>query len=280
MRTVRRCFVDTSQGQVHVRFSPGEGEPLVLLHASPGSAAMLLPLIRSLRTTRPLYALDTLGNGDSDPPLADNPDIAYFASAAREAVDALGINRCALYGTHTGAHLATELAVTEPHRYSKLVIDGMGLYSRAESTDFEDRYTPVVRPSPDGAQLWWAWHFVRNGYLFFPWFDERSANRTTATLPPSDFLHAKVVEVLKALDTYRFSYRAAFRYPKKEMLAQLRLPTLVTLGVQDVLRPYYDELVSAVPGATGALIESDDFDGHVAGLARQIDFFLDPDSDT
>lgn len=271
---VRRQFVDCPDGQVHVRSIAGDGEPLVLFHASPGSARMLEPLMVRLSGVRPLYALDTLGNGDSSPAAVADPDIAYFAAAARRAMDGLGIGRCALYGTHTGAHLAVELAVAEPDRYSAIVIDGMGLYSPQEAQQFEQLYIPDVRPADDGSQLWWAWHFVRNGYLFFPWFETDAAHRTAGSLPSADYLHAKVVEVLKALETYRYSYRAAFRYPKRQMLARLTTPALVTLGSQDVLATYFDELVAAVPGAQSALIDAPSFDAHLDALARRIATFL------
>jgi pimeloyl-ACP methyl ester carboxylesterase len=235
---------------------------------------MLEPLMARLRTERPLLALDTLGNGDSSPPDVAEPDIGYFAAAAREVLDALDVSHCCLYGTHTGAHIAVELAVTDPQMYSAIIIDGMGLYSPNEAADFRSRYVPGIEPADDGSQLWWAWHFVRNGYLFFPWFETDVAHRTNASLPPADFLHAKVVEVLKALGSYRHSYLAAFRYPKRERLAQLSIPALVTTGTQDVLAPYFDELVAAVPGARGELIDSSSLMAHADLLAEIVDDFL------
>lgn len=261
---------------MHLRTRAGVGEPLVLLHASPGSARMLEPLMARLRTERPLLALDTLGNGDSSPPAVVDPDIAYFASVAREVLDSLGVSRCCLYGTHTGAHIAVELAVTEPQRYSAIVIDGMGLYSPSEAEGLRSQYVPEVEPADDGSQLWWTWNFVRNGYLFFPWFETDVAHRTRASLPPADFLHAKVVEVLKALASYRHSYLAAFRYPKRERLAQLSIPALVTMGTQDVLAPYFDDLLAAVPGTRGELIDSSGLMHHMDLLAEIVDDFLGP----
>lgn len=271
---IKRRFVDCDAGQMHLRTRAGSGEPLVLFHASPGSARMLEPLMARLRTERPLIALDTLGNGDSSAPAVEEPDIGYFASAAREVLDTLGVSHCCLYGTHTGAHIAVELAATEPQLYSAIIIDGMGLYSPNEAADFRSRYVPEIEPADDGSQLWWAWHFVRNGYLFFPWFRTDVAHRTNASLPPADFLHAKVVEVLKALGSFRHSYLAAFRYPKRERLARLSIPALVTTGTQDVLAPYFDELVAAVPGARAELIDSSNLVEHTGLLADIVDDFL------
>lgn len=67
----RRGFVDIAAGQVHYRYADTGrgGRPLVMLHPSPGSAKMLEGLARRFAMTRPVYRLDTLGDGDSSPPL-------------------------------------------------------------------------------------------------------------------------------------------------------------------------------------------------------------------
>ncbi|MPZ61895.1 MAG: alpha/beta fold hydrolase [Propionibacteriales bacterium] len=271
----RRGFVDTSQGQVHYRYRQGSGRPLVLFHASPGSAAMLLPLMARIRPSRSVYALDTLGNGDSCPPSDSVRGIEDFAHVAYEAMQGLGLSEVDVYGSHTGAHLAVELALTHPARIKHLVIDGMGLYSRSESADFEEEYCPAVEPTDHGSHLAWVWHFVTRGYMSFPWFSRSAASRTKVSVPDPDFLHIKSVEVLKALSTFRHSYLAAFRYPKREKLAQLSLPCLVTVGEQDVLAPYFKELSAATPAAVSRFIEADRLETHFDALARVIDEFLD-----
>lgn len=66
---IDRDFVRIDEGQVHYR-AVGDvtsgTRPLVLIHASPASAYNLQPLMGKLGQLRdqPLYAPDTLGNGD------------------------------------------------------------------------------------------------------------------------------------------------------------------------------------------------------------------------
>lgn len=273
--TFRRGFVDTSAGQIHYRYRAGEGRPLILLHASPGSAATLLPLMARLDARRPLYAFDTMGNGDSAPPPPEMRQIAHFAGAAKEAIANLGIDNADYYGTHTGAHLAVELAVTAPDTVNSLIIDGMGLYTSEQSSNFQDEYCPRVEPDTQGSQLLWVWNFITRGYMSFPWFSRSGSTRTSVTLPEPEFLHVKAVEVLKALSTYRHSYLAAFSYPKKEMLSRLEVPCLVTVGKQDVLAPYFDDLVAATPHVRSAFIDEEDQPAHLDALAALIDDFLD-----
>ena len=73
-----RGFVDIAEGQVHYRqagSSPPGQPPLVMFHASPGSAKSLEPLMQVLASRRRVIALDTLGNGDSCAPHPENPDL-------------------------------------------------------------------------------------------------------------------------------------------------------------------------------------------------------------
>ena len=64
---MERGFTRITEGLVHLRSMPGDGLPLLMIHASPASARGLEPLMEALKTagvTGPLLAPDTLGNGD------------------------------------------------------------------------------------------------------------------------------------------------------------------------------------------------------------------------
>ena len=67
---IERGFVSIAEGQVHFRRNgdAGAGRPLVLIHMSPVASGFLVPLMDALGDTRPLFAPDTLGNGDSAAP--------------------------------------------------------------------------------------------------------------------------------------------------------------------------------------------------------------------
>lgn len=251
MAAVRRAFVDVEHGQAHLRRAGAEAagrRPLVMLHASPGSSKQLERLIEGFGETRLVVAPDMPGNGDSTPLPETVPTIADLAEATVAVIDRLGLGRVDLYGSHTGASLAMEIAIARPERVGRLILDGMGLYSEAEQADILAHYAPEVAPDLNGSYLMWAWHFCRDQYLFWPWFRRDTEHARDRGLPEPPVLHDRLVEVLKALGTYHRTYRAAFRHPKRERLPLLTVPTLAVAARDDMLFVYLEELARLVPG--------------------------------
>lgn len=275
---VRRGFVDVPGGQVHYREAGdggGSALPLVLLHPSPGSGKMLSPLLLEMGRTRRAIALDTRGNGDSTPLAAGEPEIADFAAATLQAVDALGIGEFDLFGSHTGASIAVETAILAPARVRHLIVDSIGLWDAARQADYLARNSPVVAPDAIGSHFNWAWNYCRDQYLFWPWYERTAAARRTIDLPAPEVLHDLVLEVLKALGTYQMSYRAAARYPKRARLPLVRVPTLATSSPTDSLIRYLDEVAALVPGAAKDVVEDPETPAGAAVAAAAYAAFLD-----
>jgi len=270
---IKRGFADVSDGQIHYR-EAGQGfVPLVLVHASPGSAKSLEPVMAAFASSRRVIAPDTMGNGDSSGQMPTQPDIPFFAARLLEALDALGVERFDLYGTHTGASIAAEIAITASRRVRKLVLDGVGLYPDELQAELLDRYAPAMEPDLHGSHITWAWHFVRDTYLFWPWYATDAAHRRSLGLPPAEVLHDKVLDVLKAIETYHLSYRAAFRYDKRAQFKRIKVPTMAACAQNDMLAQWHDEFAALIPGSVKAVIPSvtTDPNGAAAAIARFLD---------
>ncbi len=251
---LRRGFVDVGPMQVHYRQGGKGGAhlPLAMIHASPGSSRQLADLASLLAIGRRVVAPDTAGNGDSDPLGLATPGIADLAAHALAALDQLIDGPFDLYGSHTGASIAMEIALAAPTRVRRLVIDGMGLYAADEQSDVLRQYAREIAPDLEGTHLMKVWHFCRDQYLFWPYYNRTEVGRLSNGLPDAETFHDFVVEVLKAMRTYHRSYRAAFRHPKRERLGLLRLPVLVLTSPSDMLDGYATEVASLVPGALRA----------------------------
>jgi pimeloyl-ACP methyl ester carboxylesterase len=272
---ILRGFVSIAEGQVHYRRGgSGDARPLWMVHASPASSVTLVPLMRELGKTRVVLAPDTLGNGDSAPPAPAAPDIGYYADASLRVMDALGIDKVDLYGSHTGAHIVTEMALARPDRFGRMILDGIAMFSPQDKQDFLAQYAPHVEPDAFGTQFHWAWHFVRDQGWFFPYFRRDADHLRGIAAPGADTMHNITVEVLKSIRTYHLAYRAAFAHPDAARLPLLRLPTLVMADASDPLKSGVTTAASLLPGSR-SLIWDDTASPGAAAKAAMLAAFLD-----
>lgn len=250
---LKRRFADVGALQVHYREGgSGGATPLVMIHASPGASRQVAPLAALLANGRRVVAPDTAGNGDSDALPNPVPAIPDLAAHARAAIDKIVDGKIDLYGSHTGASIAMEIALAAPEKVRRLVIDGMGLYAADEQSDVLRNYAREIAPDLEGTHLLKVWHFCRDQYLFWPYYNRTAEGRLPNGLPDAEEFHDFVVEVLKAMRTYHRSYRAAFRHPKRDSLVKLKLPVLVLTSPSDMLDSYAAEVASLIPGAQRA----------------------------
>jgi pimeloyl-ACP methyl ester carboxylesterase len=272
MTQILRGFVSIAEGQVHFRrIERQHGRPLWMVHASPSSSLGLVGLMREFARTRPVIAPDTLGNGDSAPAAPDSPDIAYYADSSLRVMDALGIEQADLYGSHTGAHIVAEMAIAQPQRFGRVILDGIGMFSPERKREYLANYAPAITPDAFGSQIHWAWHFVRDQAWFFPYFRRDAAHLRGIDMPPAEVLHETTVEVLKAVRTYHKAYRAAFAHPDRERLPLITLPTLVMADASDPLKSGVAEAAACIPGAQHRIFDDADSATKFATLERFLD---------
>lgn len=270
---IRRGFADTPTHQVHYRHA-GEGPPLVMLHASPGSSKQLEGAIVGLARSRRVIAPDTPGNGDT-PALAGNPPtIATLAAATVQFLDVMNLDQVDLYGSHTGADIAAEVAIIAPGRVRRLIQDGAGLFTPEESAEYLEHYARPFPPDLDGAYLLRAFTFCRDQYFFFPWYARDRAHSRGGGLPAPEKLHEWVLEVLKASTTYHHNYRAAFAYPTAERLKLVPQPTLAIATEDDPLGPATKAIVPMMQNAIYRQLPRSDSPDYRAAFTTAIETFL------
>jgi pimeloyl-ACP methyl ester carboxylesterase len=271
MSRLRRGFADLADRQVHYRRA-GAGKPsLVMLHGSPGSSRQLAGLIEGLADGRTVLAPDTPGYGDSamlpGTGREHPPTIADFSAATLELLDVLGLDQVDLYGSHTGGAIAIDLAVRAPERVRRLVVDGVGHFSDAEMAEHLSHYSLELAPDRSGAYLTAAFAWVKDLFLFWPWYRLDAAHRRDAGVPDPAVLHALLLELLKNIDTYHLGYRAAFAYPSVARLRLVSHETLLMAQDGDPLSPHTRAAAGLLPHMRHAQVARDD-------AAALIDEFL------
>jgi pimeloyl-ACP methyl ester carboxylesterase len=233
---IDRAFIRLEEGLVHIR-TCGEDDsshlPVYVAHPSPASARGMEPIIRLFGETRRVIAPDTLGNGDSAAPSPDEPDITYFADSVVRLLDKLGLDQVDFYGSHTGGRTGCEMAVRHPDRVRRVVIDGLVEYEPDLKAQILENYAPAISPDDHGGHLSWALNFVRDQAFFFPYFMRDADHILGNPGRTPEHLHAHTVDVLKGLTTYHKAYLAAFRYPARERMPQIKVPALIMAGESD-----------------------------------------------
>lgn len=230
--------------QVHLR-TAGRGPPIVLMHDSPRSSLLLLPLLEALQERFTVYALDTPGFGYSDPLPYPLPTIEHLAMALRQVFDALGIERAALYGTHTSAKTGLVFATQWPERVSGLLLDGISVESPAvQRALLEGGYLKGFEPTDDGAHLVALWLKMRDQFRFFPYYHRTLRARLHWPMPAPAVVQKYLMDLLFAGPEYGRTYAAAFRHDPMPLFARLSTPTDIVCREDDVL---YGQLARLPP---------------------------------
>lgn len=195
----------------------------------------MLGIVQDFSTLTRVVAPDTPGNGDSTALPLDTVQITDLARGLLNFLDAMGLKRVQLYGSHTGAAIATEIAILDPARVDRLVLDGVQVLTPEEREEVMSKYAFPFTPDLEGSYLMRVFQFCRDQYLFYPWYNRTKAGQRTGGLPKPHDLHNWVVEVLKASETYHLNYRAAFQWKAPERLPLVSCPTLVLAAENDPL---------------------------------------------
>jgi pimeloyl-ACP methyl ester carboxylesterase len=276
---IDRAFVRIAEGLVHYRHAGtangGAPLPLYMLHASPASSVNLVPLIGPLAGTRRVIAPDTLGFGDSPPPAEDVPEIADYADSVDRVMAGLGLDCCDVYGTHTGAHIAIELAIRHPTRVRRLILDGVTLMSSEARADMLANYAPEMKPGAHGEHLIWACNYVRDQFIYFPHYRQNAKNLRQIDMSSPEAIHSIVMEVLKGLGSYHKGYRAVFRHDDAGRMPLIKQRTYCIASEDDPLRVSVERAASLIPGAAQAVTPSEWTPEGAAKKAKMLIDFLD-----
>lgn len=145
---MRKSYVSLPEGQVHY-VTAGEGPALLLFHQAPMSADEWREVIPLLSDSFTVFAPDMLGHGRSDDPEREQ-EMGDFVATALGFMDALGLDKAICCGNHSGAALATALAVNAPDRVTKLIVSCEMLITAAQINAFLARLKdkPLSRELP------------------------------------------------------------------------------------------------------------------------------------
>ena len=239
---IRKGYVDAGGGQVHYRHRPGQGTPVVCLHQTASSSAMFEAVMRRWPGPEPLYALDTPGFGGSYEP-DGQPTMAEYGRVLLDATRALGLERMHLFGHHTGACIAIEMADAAPERTASLAMIGPVTITRDEAAMFKSVYPKDFRIQVDGSHLRKMWDYVA----------EIGGNSTP------ELHHREFVDTARAWAGHIRVYSAIWDQDFIALYQRVKVPLWIACSPNDVLWPIFPRAKELRPDAIAVELGGSNF---------------------
>jgi len=145
----------------------------------------------------------------------------------------------------TGSMIATELALLQPDRVKRLILDELTVPGPARSTG--EIGVPCPPPDAIGSQLDWAFHVMKDHWSFYPWWSRDAEHRNPWNMPDPMELHDQTVAVLKAVRTFGNAYNAAMRWDRDVRLPELKVKTMVLHEPTGAIYPDMRPTAEVVP---------------------------------
>ena len=220
---MRRAYFETRFGQLHVHNAMpagggfDEATTLVCFHQSPMSGRTFRGFLELMGRDRSVYAPDTPGFGESDPP-PSKPSIADYAGAMLDFLEQMRFRKVDLLGYHTGSLIAAEVALARPELVRHVVMVAVPVLTDEERAAFRHSPWPLP-PAEDGSHLLKEWQFSQK------W---RGPGVTLEQLSRG------YAEKLRNGPQAWWGANAVMDYPARERLAQLKAPVLVLRPKDDL----------------------------------------------
>jgi pimeloyl-ACP methyl ester carboxylesterase len=245
----------------YVDLGSGDGPPIVFVHGLSGNWQNFLENVPRLAGERRVVALDLPGFGESDDP-RDGITMPGYGRTVDELSERLELGEVVLVGNSMGGFVAAETAIQFPQRVERLV-----LASAAGITSNHLRREPVM-----------AW-----GRAAMMAGSRGAAEKRMAIARPrlrhlafsTIMRHPSLIAPEMLWEMSQGAGRAAFRpaleaildYDFRDRLAEIRSPTLIVWGREDMLVPVEDADAYERQIAGARKIVLDDT-GHVPMIER------------
>lgn len=236
----------------------GEGMPLIFLHAFPLSQRMWDDQVAAFSGTHRVITFDWRGFGESSLPESSS-DMSSFAEDLAGLMDCLRIDRAVICGLSMGGYAALSFLRTYAHRVEALILAD----TRATADTEEGRrnrltMAALVREEGPGA--------IVNQMI------SRLLGAKSIDNNPGVVSRVRAMIEKNCSDGIaRALVGMAVRPDSTSLLSQLRCPTLVIVGEDDLLTPPSDAeaMATLIPGAKLAVIKGV---GHLPNIEWPAEF--------
>ena len=231
------------QDVVHVDNRPvrlvrrGPAIDILAIHDAGGSASTIAAPLAKLAG---VAAMDLPGHGERAPYLPDESEPASMADCATAVTAAAAaLNICPVLAGHgAGALVALAAAAQAPERFRGLLLTDLPVLNADLAADWREQGLRSLAADWHGGHLSRAWHMVRDGRLFYPWFrrEQSSVRWIEPDLAPRR-LQLEVRELLVAEGVWQALRAEQLAADPLAMLATCGLPVILAT---DPLHPLHE----------------------------------------
>ncbi|WP_376792245.1 alpha/beta fold hydrolase [Thermoflexus sp.] len=238
----------------------GDGFPILFGHSYLWDARMWEPQVEALSRTYRCIVPEIWAHGRSDPP----PDSPYSVDALAEDMwgfaQALGLKRFAIVGLSVGGMWGMRVALKYPEAVAALVL--MDTDAGAEPEESKQRYFAMMAAVEQAGTLPPPMLEALVPFFFSPKTVQRNPELVARFKASLAAIPSERLPGIIAIGRGIFSRSSVL-----ERLGEIRIPTLVMVGADDVSRPPHEaeRMARAIPGARLEVIPEA---GHIANLER------------
>lgn len=168
--------------------------------------------------------------GGSYNPRYQPPGISYYVYVFMSLVKHAGLSKFHVLGHHSGASVATEMAVLYPDKVMSLCLIGPALLTHEEQRAIAPQELIMYnKPVASGSHLQKSWDYVNSqgGWDVVQ-------------------LHGQALDTIRAYEGRIQVYTCVFSQPMIDLLGKVRCPVLGLSSETDVLHPYTSRIKEAV----------------------------------
>ncbi len=177
---------------------------------------MYEPLIELLSDSYFVFAPDTPGTGGSFFP-KEEASIALYARVLREAINAMELQSCFVFGHHASASIAVQMEFEQPLA-RKLVLSRPPYLTPEQKQTLKARVRPI-QLREDGSHLMALWFMLR----------------AKDPHEPLSLTHREFLFNLQAGERFHEAYNAVLEHDFNSQIEKITCPTLVMAGLNDPL---------------------------------------------
>jgi pimeloyl-ACP methyl ester carboxylesterase len=202
----------------------GQGLPLFLLHGIGSNSRSWRRQLAALSSNFTVIAWDAPGYGrSSDPPAhLDKPSMRFYADSLRALMESLGIRQASLLGHSTGGVIAQEFYRAYPDHVRALILADTRHAGSQSGLDMRLRAIRTMTPAELAVER-------------APKLLSRNARSDLIT---------EVVSIMSEVRPpgYEFAAVALAESNTRDVIRDIRVPTLLIWGAEDEITPVWDEV--------------------------------------